>query len=347
MASRESACPSRLRAMTSTNCIGVGSWRRRPVARRRPVPPKPEGRSADPYKAGAVADSIPVRPWIDHPAARMVGSRRDDGSSHPSSAGATAADAGRAEPRRLPNLHAPAKRPRAPCRSIPAPTPPSAGSLSPPGVGRPAPLGRRRDGARRPPDHAPDRRPGAGPARRHHRRARRAAARPPGRHAARPRRRERRRLARAAAAAGPPARGSAGRRRHPPGMDGHRPRPLRDPGDRLRRGAARARAAATAPTWDRVLANCLKGESVELDDTVIDIAARRRSDRATSFGALLDRLQTIAPKPTARASARASAALMQPAAGHARGRRGSGKPGGADEVLTTVAAPRRTCRPTC
>ena len=58
-----------------------------------------------------------------------------------------------------------------------------------------------------------------------------------------------------------------------------------------------------------MLASCLKGESVALDDTVIDMLLASLSD-STSFGALLDRLQEKAESDGASASVQV-AALFQ------------------------------------
>ena len=62
-------------------------------------------------------------------------------------------------------------------------------------------------------------------------------------------------------------------------------------------------------TWDNVLAACLKGEAVELDDSVIDMLLTSLGD-AGSFGALLDRLQEKADTDGASVSAQVAALLQ-------------------------------------
>jgi hypothetical protein len=68
----------------------------------------------------------------------------------------------------------------------------------------------------------------------------------------------------------------------------------------------RERKGSHGADWDRVLAFCLKGESVELDDAVIEslLAAVESSD---AFGALLDRLNDRAEAEGAGVSARIGA----------------------------------------
>ena len=62
-------------------------------------------------------------------------------------------------------------------------------------------------------------------------------------------------------------------------------------------------------TWDNVLEACLKGESVELDDSVIEMLLTSLGD-AGSFGALLDRLQEKADSDGASVSAQVAALLQ-------------------------------------
>ena len=86
--------------------------------------------------------------------------------------------------------------------------------------------------------------------------------------------------------------------------------------------------------WDRVLAFCLKGESVELDDAVINslLEAVGSSDK---FGELLDRLNDRAETEGASVSARIGALMhLLRATLRAVEER---QPGGADDALTTVA----------
>jgi hypothetical protein len=62
-------------------------------------------------------------------------------------------------------------------------------------------------------------------------------------------------------------------------------------------------------TWDKVLASCLKGESVPLDDSVIDMLMASLSD-STTFGSLLDRLREKAESDGTSATVQV-AALFQ------------------------------------
>jgi len=96
----------------------------------------------------------------------------------------------------------------------------------------------------------------------------------------------------------------------------------------------RERRGANGADWDRVLANCLKGEAVELDDAVINslLEAVESSDK---FGELLDRLNDRAETEGSTVSARIGALMhllrATLAAVEAR------TPGGTDQALTTVA----------
>ena len=96
----------------------------------------------------------------------------------------------------------------------------------------------------------------------------------------------------------------------------------------------RERRSSNGADWDRVLANCLRGEAVELDDAVINslLEAVESSER---FGALLDRLNDRAETEGASVSARISALmhLLRVTLGAVERR----TPGGTDDALTTVA----------
>ena len=96
----------------------------------------------------------------------------------------------------------------------------------------------------------------------------------------------------------------------------------------------RERRGADGADWDRVLANCLKGESVELDEAVINLLldAVESSDK---FGELLDRLNDRAETDGAPVTARISALMhVLRATIEAVEER---TPGGTDQALTTVA----------
>ena len=177
-------------------------------------------------------------------------------------------------------------------------------------VGGPAALGPERDGARRPSHHPRDRRPRPGAPGCGHRRARGSAPRAPDRNAAR--------RSRAPA----PTTGARccscwrGRSRNcwPTAASTRHGRPPAAAGSSRSRKSTTPKSCAsaagrTARDWDRVLAYCLKGEAVELDDAVIDVAARGRRLLGQVRRAARP-ARTSAPKPKARASARASAALM-------------------------------------
>ena len=136
-------------------------------------------------------------------------------------------------------------------------------------------------------------------------------------------RRRRRRLARAAAAARTPA-GRADRRgRHRQGVGGHRAQPLRDPRNRLRRGAARAerRRRRRVGQHHRVLP---AGRTATLDDRRPHVAARD----AQRLGAVRRAARAAAERRDRRratVSARAAALLelvqqMLDATGRALGR---------------------------
>jgi hypothetical protein len=96
----------------------------------------------------------------------------------------------------------------------------------------------------------------------------------------------------------------------------------------------RERRGSNGADWDRVLANCLKGESVELDDAVINslLEAVESSER---FGELLDRLNDRAETEGSTVSARIGALmhLLRATLASVEQR----NPGGTEEALTTVA----------
>ena len=139
-----------------------------------------------------------------------------------------------------------------------------------------------------------------------------------------------------ARAGGPDRRG-----RHRPGLGGHRARPLRDPGNRLRRGAARARRRRRRRLGPhhRVLPAGRIGD------------ARRRAIESlveavgdpTRFGELLDRLQRAPAASGASIGARAAALLqlLQTAVDAAKA---SGA-AAADAVLQTIADSSRAAHP--
>ena len=96
----------------------------------------------------------------------------------------------------------------------------------------------------------------------------------------------------------------------------------------------RERRGNNGADGDRVLSNCLKGESVELDEAVINslLEAVETSDK---FGDLLDRLNDRAETEGASVSARIGALmhLLRATLAAVEERR----PGGTDDALTTVA----------
>jgi hypothetical protein len=96
----------------------------------------------------------------------------------------------------------------------------------------------------------------------------------------------------------------------------------------------RERRGADGADWDRVLANCLKGESVQLDEAVINLLleAVESSDR---FGELLDRLHDRAETDGAPVTARIGALMhvLRATIEAVEAR----TPGGTDQALTTVA----------
>ena len=96
----------------------------------------------------------------------------------------------------------------------------------------------------------------------------------------------------------------------------------------------RERRGNNGADWDRVLANCLKGESVELDDAVINslLEAVGSSER---FGELLDRLNARAETEGSTVSARIGALMHLLRATIAAVEQRT--PGGTDDALTTVA----------
>jgi hypothetical protein len=96
----------------------------------------------------------------------------------------------------------------------------------------------------------------------------------------------------------------------------------------------RERRGSNGADWDRVLANCLKGEAVELDDAVIDslLEAVETSER---FGELLDRLNDRAETDGSTVSARIGALMHLLRATIAAVEQRT--PGGTGDALTTVA----------
>jgi hypothetical protein len=70
----------------------------------------------------------------------------------------------------------------------------------------------------------------------------------------------------------------------------------------------RERAGANGADWDRVLANCLKGEAVELDDAVITMLLDA-VESSEKFGELLDRLNDRAETDNSSISARLGALM--------------------------------------
>jgi hypothetical protein len=87
-------------------------------------------------------------------------------------------------------------------------------------------------------------------------------------------------------------------------------------------------------TWDKVLQACLKGESVPLDDAVIDTLLAAVQDSST-FGSLLERLQEKADTDGTSASAQVAALfqLLKAVLAAAEARQMPSR----DEVLATVA----------
>ena len=94
------------------------------------------------------------------------------------------------------------------------------------------------------------------------------------------------------------------------------------------------RAGGDDATWDNVLASCLKGEAVELDDSVLDMLLTSLGD-AESFGALLDRLQEKADADGASVSAQVAALfhLLKAALAAAEDRQAPAR----EQILATVA----------
>ena len=96
----------------------------------------------------------------------------------------------------------------------------------------------------------------------------------------------------------------------------------------------RERHSANGADWDRVLANCLKGEAVELDEAVIS-SLLEAVDSSEKFGELLDRLNDRAETDGSSLSARIGALmhLLRVTLDAVEQR----TPGGTDQALTTVA----------
>jgi len=96
----------------------------------------------------------------------------------------------------------------------------------------------------------------------------------------------------------------------------------------------RERRGANGADWDRVLSNCLKGESVELDDAVIN-SLLEAVETSEKFGELLDRLNDRAETEGSSVSARIGALmhLLRATLTAVEAR----TPGGTGDALTTVA----------
>ena len=96
----------------------------------------------------------------------------------------------------------------------------------------------------------------------------------------------------------------------------------------------RERRGAEAADWDRVLAFCLKGESVELDDAVIN-SLLHAVESSDTFGELLDRLNDRAETEGSSVSARIGALmqLLRATINAVRER----QPDAVEAALTTVA----------
>jgi HEAT repeat protein len=96
----------------------------------------------------------------------------------------------------------------------------------------------------------------------------------------------------------------------------------------------RERRGSNGADWDRVLANCLKGEAVELDDAVINSLMEAVAS-SEKFGELLDRLNDRAETDGSTVSARIGALMHLLRATLAAVEQRN--PGGTDDALTTVA----------
>src|SRR5262245_29158919 len=96
----------------------------------------------------------------------------------------------------------------------------------------------------------------------------------------------------------------------------------------------RERRGNNGADWDRVLANCLKGEAVELDDAVIN-SLMEAVESSEKFGELLDRLNDRAETDGSAVSARIGALMHLLRATLAAVEQRN--PGGTDAALTTVA----------
>ncbi|HXU87512.1 MAG TPA: HEAT repeat domain-containing protein [Methylomirabilota bacterium] len=96
----------------------------------------------------------------------------------------------------------------------------------------------------------------------------------------------------------------------------------------------RERRGSSGADWDRLLANCLKGEAVELDDAVIN-SLMEAVESSEKFGELLDRLNDRAETDGSAVSARIGALMHLLRATLAAVEQRN--PAGTDEALTTVA----------
>jgi hypothetical protein len=96
----------------------------------------------------------------------------------------------------------------------------------------------------------------------------------------------------------------------------------------------RERRGSNGADWDRVLANCLKGEAVELDDAVIS-SLMEAVESSEKFGELLDRLNDRAETDGSAVSARIGALMHLLRATLAAVEQRN--PGGTDAALSTVA----------
>jgi hypothetical protein len=96
----------------------------------------------------------------------------------------------------------------------------------------------------------------------------------------------------------------------------------------------RERSGSNGADWDRVLANCLKGEAVTLDDAVITMLLEA-VESSEKFAELLDRLNDRAETDGSSISARLGALMHLLRATIAAVEERT--PGGTDEALTNVA----------
>lgn len=94
------------------------------------------------------------------------------------------------------------------------------------------------------------------------------------------------------------------------------------------------RTAGDAATWDRLLASCLKGEALTLDETAIDLLLSAFAD-TTSLGALIDRLNDKAESERSSVPARVATVikLLKAAIAAAEARRQSAP----EQMVDTLA----------